>query len=117
MNLLDDFKALKKDWHIGLDQLSKLSGLTEELLEDILALQVQPPGTIPAGWEAIATLAGIRKRLSVVFPNPEDQVQWLLRPNPDFAGIAPLDFAAKDFNSLQWLSYFLETRVSRGLQL
>ncbi len=117
MNLLDEFKALKEDWQIGVDQLAKLSGLPEARLQEIFHMETQPPGTIPSGWEAIAALVSIRKRLMQVFPLAEDQVQWLLRPNPDFAERAPLDFAAKDFNSLQWLSYFLETRVSRGLQL
>jgi hypothetical protein len=117
MTLLEEFQLLVSQWRISLDQLAILTGMTEDGVEELLALKTQPPGTIPSGWEGVAALVSIRKRLLQVFPKPEDQVEWLLRPNPDFAERAPLDFAAKDLRSLQWLSYFLETRVSRGLQL
>lgn len=114
-SLVEWLRLIQIEWGLKVSQLSALVRISEDRLGKILETGLTPSeeaATVPVGFECVPPLIQIYKKLSVLYPDPAQQIAWLFTGNASFGNQKPIDVAASSVENLFWVSYFLATERS-----
>jgi hypothetical protein len=106
--VVESLAALQIDWQLSSEQLGKLLHVsTEELSEGLAQARANPSGPLPRALRQAPALITIHRKIRLHYPESQDQVRWLTRPNSTFEGNTPWDLACDSPESLAWMGYVL----------
>ena len=116
LHLVDGLRQIQIQWELSIQEFSRIAhipetvlaryfGLTQDALADLPAVPADLLGAVP--------LVGLFRNLITTYPTPEQQNEWLKRPNSVFEGHRPIDVMAMSPDHLAFVAYSVES----GLRL
>lgn len=101
--------ALQIDWQLSSEQLGKLLHVSSQELNEALAwIRANPSEPLPRALRQAPALITVHRKIRRHYPESQDQVRWLTRPNSTFDGNTPWDLACDSPENLAWMGYVLD---------
>ena len=114
LHLVQYLKKILIDWDLSLQQLAKISHVSEDILKNYLELtlsQLDELPSIPSGLDPAMPLVSIYKNLKQMLPVQEKLNEWLASPHELFDGNKPIEVMGMSPQHLAWVSYTLESKA------
>ncbi len=106
--VVESLAALQIDWQLSSEQLGKLLHVSVQDLNDGLAsVRANPSEPLPRALRQAPALITVHRKIRLHYPDSQDQVRWLTRPNSTFEGNTPWDLACDSPENLAWMGYVL----------
>jgi hypothetical protein len=115
-HLVDGLRQIQIQWELTVVELSKISHIPESVLSKYFSLNQEELANLPAVPSELlggVALVGLFRKLITTYPTPEQQNEWLKRPNSVFEGHRPIDIIAMSPDHLAFVAYSVES----GLRL
>ncbi len=106
--VVESLAALQIDWQLSVEQLGKLLHVSaQELNEGLAQARANPSAPLPRALRQAPALITIHRKIRMHYPDSQEQVRWLTRPNSTFEGNTPWDLACDSPENLAWMGYVL----------
>ena len=110
VSLRDALLCVQRTWKLGDLEMAALSHVS---LETFQGWGQNESGsgepTLPPGMTGAMGVVSLHRKLSLRYPEAQDQIDWLTTSHKDFDGNKPMDVALSSPENLLWLSYYLES--------
>ena len=111
--VFSELKQVQVRWELSSAEMAALCHVPESRysawMEPTTGALGEDAPSQPYGAENAVRLLAIARRLESNYPDPQQQVAWLTKPNSHFDQNRPLDIALSSAENLAWIAYVLET--------